>query len=83
MPLAVNTILLGMSGTWGGLIEALLIDLLGLAVVPTWVAVREHTPVESDKNYGFESNDEEQSVPGFLGEDEKNKITLVKSNVQV
>jgi hypothetical protein len=46
-------------------------------VVPTWIAVREHTPVEADKNWGSE---EEQIHPEIMGEDEKNKIAVVKSN---
>ncbi|RDW60617.1 hypothetical protein BP6252_12000 [Coleophoma cylindrospora] len=52
VPLAVNTIL------------------LGLSVVPTWIAVREHTPVEVEKNFG---SAEEQSYPEVLNEDKKNK----------
>ncbi|CAG8958395.1 hypothetical protein HYFRA_00011072 [Hymenoscyphus fraxineus] len=35
--------------------------LLGLAVVPTWIALREHVPVESDKAYGFEATSDEQA----------------------
>ena len=49
---------------------------LGLSVVPTWFAVREHTPVEADKNYGSE---EEQHYPEVLDEDDKNKIAVVKT----
>ncbi|KAE8450781.1 hypothetical protein EG329_005694 [Mollisiaceae sp. DMI_Dod_QoI] len=57
VPLAVNTILLGVS------------------VVPTWIAVREHTPVEVESSYGSE---EEQSHPEVLYEDDKEKIAVVQ-----
>ncbi|CAG8973964.1 hypothetical protein HYALB_00010084 [Hymenoscyphus albidus] len=36
--------------------------LLGLAVVPTWIALREHVPVESDEAYGFEATSDEQAT---------------------
>jgi hypothetical protein len=45
-------------------------------VFPTWLAVREHTPVEAEKNYGSE---EEITQEGLDNED-KNKITVVRAN---
>jgi hypothetical protein len=50
--------------------------LLGLSVFPTWLAVREHTPVEVDKNWG---SDEEQTGPELLDEGDKNKLAVVES----
>ncbi|TAQ84794.1 hypothetical protein B7494_g6881 [Chlorociboria aeruginascens] len=55
--------------------------LLGLAVVPTWIAVREHIPVEPDKDYGFGAQANEETYSEGLAE--KNKITSIKSKVQV
>lgn len=78
VPLAVNTILLGESRShWseGSHINGK----LGLSVVPTWIAVREHTPMEADKNWGSE---EEQVHPEVVGDDEKTKIAVVKSNAR-
>ncbi len=49
----------------------------GISVVPTWIAVREHTPVEIEKNYG---NDEEPIEPEVISEDEKSKIAVVKGS---
>jgi hypothetical protein len=34
---------------------------MGLAAVPTWIAMREHEPVESDKTYGFEGQSDEET----------------------
>lgn len=52
---------------------------LGLSVFPTWLAVREHTPVEADKNWG---SDEEQTRPEPLDEDDKNKLAVAESSAR-
>jgi hypothetical protein len=49
---------------------------LGLSVFPTWLAVREHVPVEIEKNYGSE---EEIAQAEVLDEEDKNKITAVRT----
>jgi hypothetical protein len=49
---------------------------LGLSVFPTWLAVREHTPVETDKNWG---SDEEQTGPELLDDGDKNKLAVAES----
>lgn len=48
-------------------------------MVPTWIAVREHTPVEAEKNYG---SDEEQTQPEDLNEDDKNKLAVAESTAR-
>jgi len=53
-----------------------LTKLPGLSVFPTWLAVREHTPVETDKNWG---SDEEQTDPERLDEGDKNKLAVAES----
>lgn len=40
-------------------------------MIPTWIAVREHTPVEADKGCG---SDEEQARPEVLEKDDQNKV---------
>lgn len=35
---------------------------LGLAVLPTWLVVRNHTPIEHDKNASSGVQDEEQAL---------------------
>lgn len=71
MPLAVNTIL------------------LGLAIVPTWIAVREHAPIEAARG----GSEELEKMSGEGGEeavvlgsekvegDEVGKLALVQSIV--
>jgi hypothetical protein len=49
-----------------------------LSVPPTWIAVREHVPVESEKIY---QSDEDRIQSEVLDEDDKNKIAVVKSTV--
>jgi hypothetical protein len=49
---------------------------LGLSVFPTWLALREHVPVEADKNWG---SDEEQTGPEVLDEGDKNKLAVAES----
>jgi hypothetical protein len=50
-------------------------------VVPTWIAVKEHTPVEVEKNYGSEEEHVEQESE-VLDADAKNKLVVVKSNTR-
>ncbi|KAN0119159.1 MFS general substrate transporter [Hyaloscypha variabilis] len=52
--------------------------LLVVSVPPTWIAVREHVPVESEKIY---QSDEDRIQSEVLDEDDKNKIAVVKSTV--
>ena len=51
-------------------------DDTGLAVVPTWFAVREHVPVESEKIY---RSDEDLAQAEVLDEHDKNKVAVIKS----
>ena len=43
---------------------------------PTWLAVREHVPLEIEKNYGSE---EEIAQAEVLDEEDKNKIAAVRT----
>jgi len=49
-----------------------------LSVPPTWIAVHEHVPVESENIY---QSDEDRIQSEVLDEDDKNKIAVVKSTV--
>jgi hypothetical protein len=48
-------------------------------VFPTWLAVREHTPVDTEKYWG---SDEDQTRPELLDKDDKNKLAVVKSTAR-
>lgn len=65
VPLAVNTIL------------------LGLAVVPTWLAVRDHVPVETDKlaaaAYAQNSDEEAGIATQYITPEEKEKLAQGKT----
>lgn len=64
VPLAVNTIL------------------LGLAVVPTWLVVRDHVPVETDKFAAAQQRDEEAAVDQeVLKPDEREKFAIGRTGV--
>ncbi|TVY54086.1 UNC93-like protein [Lachnellula cervina] len=56
--------------------------LLGLAVVPTWIAMREHVPVESDKSYGFEGQSDEEVPSERILTTQTSKVVAVQSTVQ-
>ncbi|TVY13782.1 UNC93-like protein [Lachnellula arida] len=56
--------------------------LLGLAVVPTWIAMREHVPVESDKSYGFEGHSDEEAPSEEILTTQTSKVAAVQSTVQ-
>ncbi|TVY36686.1 UNC93-like protein [Lachnellula subtilissima] len=56
--------------------------LLGLAVVPTWIAMREHVPVESDKSYGFEGHSDEEVPSEEILTTQTSKVVAVQSTVQ-
>lgn len=49
--------------------------------MPTWYAVKEHTPVEIEKNYGSEEEHVERESE-VLDFDDKNKLAIVKSNAR-
>lgn len=49
----------------------------GLAVVPTWIAMKEHVPVEVEGKY--ESEVEQIHRESEILEDDKRKIAVVKS----
>ncbi|TVY33763.1 UNC93-like protein [Lachnellula occidentalis] len=53
--------------------------LLGLAVVPTWIAMREHAPVESDKSYGFEGQSDEEIPSEEILTTQTSKVVAVQS----
>ena len=88
VPLAVNTVLLGehlmyLKDPYHSAKPSWLTIFIGLAVVPTCIAVREHTPVEADKEYGLEGpSDEGLSQPELILED-KSKSSVVRSNLLV
>ncbi|EOD51835.1 putative duf895 domain membrane protein [Neofusicoccum parvum UCRNP2] len=67
VPLAVNTIL------------------LGLAVYPTWLVVRDHVPVETDKfAVAAQQNDEEAAVDAeIITPEEKEKLAMGRTGVDV
>lgn len=52
----------------------------GLAIVPTWIALREHIPIEADKKYGYEDenerSEEEPSTSVGVISKEKNVLEL-------
>ena len=54
----------------GGLTKYVLV----LAVIPTYFAVREHTPVESEKDYGFGGESDEGRKVGEVEADGKGVI---------
>lgn len=61
MPLAVNTIL------------------LGLAVVPTWIALQEHVPIEGPKKFE-DVNELDDKVPT---EEDKKKYSVRQTATEV
>lgn len=65
VPLAVNTILLGMRLRPAKLERKknVLICEIGLAVLPTWLVIQRHNPIEHDENEAkSERGDEEHGV---------------------
>jgi len=76
VPVAANTILLGKH--WFYLVDngMLLAHAKRFPCSPTWIAVCEHLPRETEKIY---YGDKDPSRVEVLAEDDKNKIAVVKS----
>jgi hypothetical protein len=54
-----------------------------LAVVPTWIAIKEHTPVGSDKNYEYGGNSEEERSNAEGSDGDAKDAVVVKSDVKL
>jgi hypothetical protein len=53
---------------------------LGLAVVPTWIALQEHVPLEGPKKYGEAATELAEELPS---EEDKKKYSVRQTATEV